>query len=193
MVFEDYERLASTVTDTSRFQQFLAHGGEIARRLRPESLVDLTVTTATADNPHAPIDRYLTVLGDSPVTSFRGMAPIVSRVFNEAAEAVIGPETSMELIIDEAVLNASEARYPDALAKAFDLPQFELLLSPDEIDFGLALIDGRAFVGAYDEHGNLIASVDGTGDALWDLSTEVYAEYRERARSLERADVTARH
>ncbi|WP_129115600.1 helix-turn-helix transcriptional regulator [Halegenticoccus tardaugens] len=185
LVLEQYERLASTVTGAHRLRPFLANAGLVAQRLLPDALGCFTVTTATSDNPHAPIDRYLSVLGDEPVSSFRGITPIVSRVFNEATEAVIGPETEMELVIDESVLDASRTDYPDALRRAFELDQFDLFLASETIDFGLALVDGHAYVGAYDEDGNLVASIDGTDETLRELASDLYVEYRSRSNLLE--------
>jgi predicted transcriptional regulator len=126
------------------------------------------------------------VLGDEPVEKFRGISPIVSRVFNESAERVIGPGTQMELIIDSEVLQHSITSYPDALARAHELEQFTLCVSEESIDFGLLLVDGYALVAAYDDDGNMVALIDGDEpevlewaqsvyDAVWANSTEIEA------------------
>ncbi|MDX1430120.1 MAG: hypothetical protein R3282_07530, partial [Rhodothermales bacterium] len=130
------------------------------------------------ESPHAPIGRFLTFVGTEEVGSFRGATPIVSRVFNEAVSNVIGPDTEMELVIDESVLSTSEREFPDALQRAYDLDQFTLYLSPDDIGYGLTLVDGRVFLGAYDESGNLVASADGNNERLRDWATARYTEFR---------------
>lgn len=187
-VLEQYERLSTVVVGADQLQQFLRNVGPAADTFSVESIVggeQVTVTNATADNPHAPIDRYLTFLGADPVDSFRGVTPIVSRVYNEAAERILGPNTSMELVIDESVLAVSETEYPDALQRAWDLDQFTLYVSPNSVDVGVALVDGRGFVGAYDQQGNLVASVDGSGDQFLTWANTVYDEYRQSATRLD--------
>ncbi|SDM85476.1 Predicted transcriptional regulator, contains HTH domain [Halogranum gelatinilyticum] len=187
-VLEQYERLTGVVDGASRLQQFLTNAGATADGFPIAAVADddgVTVTTATAEDPHAPIDRYLTFLGTEPVGSFKGVSPIVSRVFNEAAETIIGEKTEVELIIDESVLSVSESEYPDALRRVGELEQFTLLVAPEEICVGVALIDGRAFVGAYDGHNNLVATVDGRNDQLVTWTTSLYESYRESATQLD--------
>lgn len=187
-VLEQYERLTDVVTGADRLQQFLTNAGAAADGF-PVAAVSgddgVTVTNATAEDPHAPIDRYLTFLGTEPVRSFRGVTPIVSRVFNEAAEAIIGRDTDIELVIDESVLAVSESEYPDALRRAGEIEQFTLFLTPEEIGVGLALVDERAFVGAYDGHNNLVAAIDGRNEQLVAWATSVYETYRESATQLD--------
>lgn len=180
-VFKQYSQLAGVVSGASRLREFLIEAGEEVTDLPVEMYSEVTVINATNCNPHAPIDRYLTVLGSESVGSFKGITPMVSRVFNEAAATAIGSKTQMELIIDESVLTVSETEYPDALQRAYDLDQFTLLLSPDTIEFGLTLVDGHVYIGAYDDHGNLVASVDGTSDVLYEWAENLYERYRRSA------------
>lgn len=133
------------------------------------------------------VNRYLSVVGDSPVDSLRGTSPIVGRVVNRAAEAAFGPRATMKLVIDESVLDASTAEYPDALRQAVELDRLSLYLHPDRVEFGMALVDGHASVDAYDAGGNAVASVDGTDDFL-ERATDVYADYRARSREHDPAD-----
>ena len=180
LILDAYDELAATVTHAARLGSFLAHVGDDAAP--PASVLDgLTLAESTAENPHAPIDRYLTVLGTDSLDRFRGITPIVSRVFNDAAEAVIGPDTAVELIIDRTVLRTSRTEFEDATRNAAELDEFDLYVAPEPLTFGLALVDGHAFVGAYDDDGSLVASVDATADAFVDWAADLYRTYRERA------------
>ena len=181
MVLERYDDLEQTVEVTDRLGPFLNHAGDIARELPPSMYGDLTVKTATAENPHAALNRCLTVLGDDPVDRLRGINPIVSGVFNRAAEAVIGPETAVELVIDQGVLETSQESYPEALQRAFDLTNMRLYLSPEPLDFGLTIVDDRAVVGAYDGDNNLVAGVDGDDPMFVEWVTERFVDWRDRA------------
>lgn len=178
MVANGYEEFEATVAVADRFSVLLANVGSVVADLDPVVLRRLHGTTATSDNPHAPINRFLTVAGSDYVDEFRGITPIVSRIFNEAAERIIGPESSVQLVIDERVFETSASEYPEDLTRAYELDQFQLFVSPKRLEFGLMLVDGHAYLAAYDEQGNLIASIDGTDDDFVDWAERTYARYR---------------
>jgi predicted transcriptional regulator len=189
MVLDQYRRLAQTVENADRLTVFLEHAGSVVDRIDPEQLAEQTVTTSTPEHPHAPIERWLDIV-DGVVDEYYGIQPIVSRVFNEAAEESIGEETRMELIIDQSVLETSRERFPEALELAFELDQFTLWISPIQIDFGLAISDDHVWLAAYDDLGNVVASVDGDDDAFAEWAHETYEAHRERSRQAERQNVS---
>jgi len=188
LVLDGYDALATTVRTADRLGPFFANAGRLGEEL-PRSLLDgVTVTSASPDQPHAAIDRFLEVVGEEPVDSFYGISPIVSRVFNRAAERLIGPETEVELVIDEEVLSASESEYTEALQRAFELDGMQLYLSHRRLDSGLALVDDRAFLGAYDDDGNLVAGVDGDGPEFVSWVSETFERHRAAAEAVTPSD-----
>lgn len=178
IVLEQYEAMADTVTAVDRLDEFLSHAGEVGRTLDPTLLAELTVTSACEGQPHAPIERYLSILGGESPTRFHGFMPVASQVFNQAAESAIGPETSVELVIDETVLETSKREFPRALQRAHDLDQMSLYVSAEAIEFGLAIVDDHACVGAYDDTGNLVVTVDGTDETFLSWAEETFERYR---------------
>jgi predicted transcriptional regulator len=180
MVLETYTRLERTVESAKQLSVFFANCDDIVAEVDPELLAEQTITTSTPDHPHAPIERWLRLV-DGVVDEYYGITPIVSRVFNQAAENAIGPGTEMELIIDESVLETSQERFPDALELAFDLEQFTLWIAPDELDFGLAVVDDAVWLAAYDEMGNVVASVDGDDDRFVAWARDCYEKHREQS------------
>lgn len=182
LVLDTYERLEFTVESASRLTTFLTHVDGALEDVPATLLSEQCVTSAGGEDPHAPINRWLEVIGEEPVDEYYGIAGIVSRLFNEAAERIIGPETEMELIIDESVLETSRTQYPDALQLAYDLERFTLYVSPDSIDFGLCICNGHAWLAAYDELGNIVASVDGDDERFVEWARGVYERHRSDAR-----------
>jgi predicted transcriptional regulator len=180
MVYERYEQLIETVERADRMSEFLTNVGEIGENIPSEVLDKLNITTAVESDPHAPLNRYLTVLGSETVRDFRGVSPIVSRVFNESAEQVLGPETEMELVIDREVLERSKTEYSEALKRGVELDQFSLRIIDSGVDFGILLVDGRGVVAAY-ERGNMVALVDGDDPAVVEWVEEVYESVREKS------------
>lgn len=187
LVLAAYEDLEAVVARAARLDGFFAHIPEDA--VPPSSVLDdLTFTDSSTENPHAPIDRFLTVLGSAPLDRFWGVNPIASRVFNDAAERAIGPDTDVELVIDRNVLRTSRAEFDDATRTAAELDEFRLYVGPDPLAFGMALLDDHAFVGAYDDRGNLVASIDGADGAFVEWAVDLYRTYRDRAELLDAAE-----
>ncbi|RDI70279.1 helix-turn-helix transcriptional regulator [Halopelagius longus] len=182
MVANGYDDFESTVAVACDLSVFLSHVGDVAVDLDPDVLRGLNATTATKGDPHAAVNRLLEVMGTEPPESFYGITPIVSGIVNEGAEQIIGPDSTVELIIDESVLAVSASEYPEALDAAYELDQFELFVCPEELGFGLLIVDGHVLFGAYDEMGNLVACVDGTDERFVSWAEDVYARHREKSR-----------
>ncbi|WP_191965855.1 MULTISPECIES: winged helix-turn-helix domain-containing protein [Haloferax] len=188
MVYEQYTDLVDTVECTARMREFLTNAGGICDDVPADVLEQLTVTTAADNDPHAPINRYLTVLGNDTVDEFRGVSPIVSRVFNEAAEQVLGPQTEMELVVDRDVLERSMSEYAESFELGQELDQFSLRVVEDTLEFGLLLVDGHGLVAAYDDHGNMVSLVDGDAPAVVDWVKDLYESIRSESKPLEHGD-----
>ncbi len=188
IVLDAYDEFAAEMETADRLSDFLLYADDVVSDLPRSVLAEVKVTNTTAENPHATIDRYLSVLGNDHVATFRGITPIVSRIFNEAAQGVIDGETRIELVIDESVLQTSEQEYSEALHRAFELENMDLYQSPESLDFGLAVIDGHVFVGAYTESGRLVSSIDGTDERFRQWALERFESFRESSRQLDRQD-----
>ncbi|WP_203229114.1 helix-turn-helix transcriptional regulator [Halobellus captivus] len=179
-VADSYDTFERCMVVSNQFRTLLENLGTATDEIDCDTLAEATYTEATAEDPHAPLDRFLSVVGDAPVEEFYGITPIVSRVFNRAANRVIGDETVVELIVDRDVLTASAQEYPEALERAEELGGFTLYVSREPLEFGLLLVDGHAYLGAYDEHGNLVASADGTGDEFVSWAEGTFDDVRSR-------------
>ena len=180
LILDEYEELATVVDHAGRMSKFFANAGAAADV--PVSILDdLSFTESVKESPHAPLNRYLELFGGEEVETLRGVTPIVSRVFNDAASRAIGEETSAELVIDESVLDASRTGFVNDLRTAARMDQFTLYLSSEPVEFGLAIIDGHGCVGAYDGDGNLVACVDGATEEFGEWVRELYRERRAAA------------
>jgi predicted transcriptional regulator len=189
IVLDAYDAMEQSVEAADRLADFLLYAEDVVADLPRSVLRELEVTNATTEDPHAPIDRFLSVIGTEPVSSFRGITPIVSRIFNESVWSVVESESTVELVLDESVLETSEREYPVALRRAFELDNMELYVSPAPLTFGLAIIDDRVFVGAYTEAGNLIAGIDGSEDQFVRWAENLFERRKAGAQPVEQGDV----
>ena len=181
LVAGSYDDFEECLEVSSRFRDLLANLNGAVSDLECETLSGTTRTRATPENPHTSINRLLDVMGDREVDTFQGVTPIVSRVFNRAADRAIGPDTDVELVVDTDVLETSAAEYPEALDRADRLDGFTLYVSPDPVSFGLVLVDNHAYLGAYDDNGNLVASADGDDDDFVGWAQQTFAQLRDRS------------
>lgn len=189
MVLQRYNQLERTVENAEQLSIFFANCEGIVDQVDPDLLAEQTITTSTAETPHAPIERWLQFV-EGTVDTYYGMTPIVSQVFNQAAEDAISSETEMELVIDESVLKTSREKFPDALDLALDLDQFTLWLAPEEVEFGMAIIDGRVWLAAYDGLGNVVASIDGDDERFVDWALDCYDDYRKQSTVVDRDSIS---
>ena len=181
IVAESYAEFEACLDVAARFRHLLANLNGSVDELACETLAEATRTRATPQNPHTPINRLLELMDRDRVDTLQGVTPIVSRVFNQAAADAIRPETDTELVVDRDVLETSAAEYPEALERAEQLSGFTLYVSPQPLEFGLVIVDGHAFLGAYDDQGNLVASADDDGDPFVSWARQTFARIRDQS------------
>jgi len=110
MIAGSYAEFEERLDVATRFRHLLENLDGPVDGLTCELLAETARTRATPENPHAPVNRLLELMDREHIATLRGMTPIVSRVFNQAAAGVIGPETDADLIVDRDVLDASARR-----------------------------------------------------------------------------------
>jgi predicted transcriptional regulator len=181
IVAESYAQFEECLDVAARFRHLLANLDGSIEGLTCETLAGTTHTRATPENPHSSINRLLELMDRDRVDTLRGVTPIVSRVYNQAVAGAIGPESDVDLVVDRDVLETSAAEYPDALERAERLSGFTLYVSPKPVAFGLVLVDGHAYLGAYDDGGNLVASADGDGEQFVSWARRTFARIRDRS------------
>jgi predicted transcriptional regulator len=183
LVADGYDRFESRVATSDRLSPLLRNlrGVDVVSELDHDTLEGLTHAQSTAGNPHAPLERFLTVVGDEPVGEFRGITPIVSGIFNQAVAEVIDGDSRIELVVDEDALTMSVEEFPEAFERAERLDGFSLYVSDEPVTFGVMLADEHAYLGAYDDGDNLVASADGTDEAFVAWVEETFERVKDHA------------
>lgn len=185
-VLRAYHHLADVVEAADDIGEPLSLLDSVTDDLPVAALRTATATTATAKTPHAPIERYATLLERADVDSVRGICPVLSPVFNEVHQPLVEAGVDIELVIDEQTLAAAEELAPERHAAAMASDSFAVYVVED-LDFGASLFGDWAMVGAYDEQGRFRAALDATDDALVDWVTGLFERHRDRGRLLETA------
>jgi predicted transcriptional regulator len=192
LVLDQFDALETAIKRVDEWGPFLQRLGGVGATLPTAALDDARLVTNTPENPHATMSHTTDVLAAADTETFRGISPLVSPVVNKAAREPLAAGVAMELLIDESVLDASRTAYPDALAAAHDFENFKLFLSPDELSFGLMVLDDRALVCAHDEQGTLRECLDGTSEALVRWANDIYEDHRAAAERIDTAPTPRR-
>ncbi|MEF8779075.1 MAG: helix-turn-helix domain-containing protein [Haloferacaceae archaeon] len=185
-VLESYETLLEDVERAAKLGPFAAHAGPVADRLPWDALEGARVTVPDDRSPFAPVRRLVELVSAADEDDMRAVSPIVAEVFNQAAVEFLETGGSLELIIDEGVLEASRAGFPEALDRARTNGYVDVLVHPEPLEFGLVAFENRAVLGAYDDENNVRAVVESDAPGMVEWATAEYERYRSRAEPLER-------
>ncbi|MFC5972823.1 helix-turn-helix transcriptional regulator [Halomarina salina] len=186
-VLRAYHDLADVVETADEVGEPLSLLDTATDDLPIAALRSATATTATATTPHAPIERYASLLERTDIDELRGICPVLSPVFNEVHRPLFEAGVPIELVIDEETLAAAEELTPENHTVALESDSFTLYVADEALDFGASLFGDSAMVAAYDDQGRFRASLDSTDDALVDWTADLFEGYRDRAHVLETA------
>ncbi|WP_129113862.1 helix-turn-helix transcriptional regulator [Halegenticoccus tardaugens] len=146
----------------------LAHGDMVAVKARPA-------------DPDRAIEFYANRVREADPDTLVGITPVASPYLNEIHKTLLETGSTIDLIVDTTVLETAKARYPHSLKAAHDLP-IELYCHPARLEFGLAIFDDQAILGAYNEHsGHLWACLSSTDRRFRDWAEDLFSQHRSRA------------
>lgn len=181
-VLAGYESLIETIERVGEYGSFLRRfDGEIPA----EALADATIVASTPEDPHRALGHFGEAVSATEVGRFQGIAPITSPLFDSLRESLLDAGVSIEVVIDRSVHETLRAADAAVLREARSTPAVSLSVHPEPISFGLALLDDRVLVGAYDDRGNLCECLDGQNRRLRRWANETYRNHRERAHALD--------
>jgi predicted transcriptional regulator len=145
---------------------------------------DATVTTATPEDPHRPVARFLTLLRGS--STFRGfntthmVPPALADVYDHLFDGV---ETEL-VYLPEVVENLMES-YPGRARRAMEDGHLKLR-TRESLPYGLALFDDRVGIAGFDEEtGAMRVFVDSDSAIARAWGDRVFDTYRRNSDPIE--------
>jgi predicted transcriptional regulator len=156
-VVDAYEELLDAAERAREFAPLASHLTSLPEGPPPEAFASGELTVATSGDPLAPVEALLDRFADAEGGHVRSISPIVTRTFNEAAMDLLEAGTSIELLIDERVLETSEEQFPSALERALEHEDVTVAVHPDRLSAGLLAFEGTTCVVAYDDSNALRA------------------------------------
>jgi predicted transcriptional regulator len=180
LVCERYESLYEAVTRAQNFGSLAANLGPIADDLPPSALERGQLTVSRDGNPLAVLSRFTEWL-ETVEGEFHAISPVVAQPFNDIGAELLSEDTTIEFVIDSAVLEQSQANYESALEFGLNHDQMTIYVHEPNLDIGVAFDDERCCVVAYDDDNNLKALLEGGESELYEWTTALFERYRDRA------------
>jgi predicted transcriptional regulator len=149
-----------------------------------EPFVDATVTIAEPDDPYQPVERFISLVGESEI--FRGfntthMAPLVLGEFHQR----VFDGTDTEMIYLPHIVEKLFETYPTQATGAIESGHLTLR-TRDDLPYGLAIFDERVGIGGYDEStGMMQVFVDTDSPIAREWAERVYASVRADSKPLD--------
>jgi predicted transcriptional regulator len=186
LVYGAYHELVDVVDTVGEAGESLSLLEDIEPSIPIEAVRSASIEISTPKAPHAAMDHYFTVLETlTDIDCFYAITPIISPMINETHIELIEPGVPTELVIDEETFEQFRNTDFDNRDEIYSIETFTLRVFSGSIRFGLGIVDGHVFVGAYDNHGRHRANLDGDDDALVEWARTVFEKYRREARVVE--------
>ncbi|WP_435157589.1 helix-turn-helix transcriptional regulator [Haladaptatus sp. DFWS20] len=183
VVAEEVLRFERNLATADRLSPLLDTICESHKEFVIEPFGDATVTAASPADPYRPVQRFLTLLGESE--TLRGfntthMVPLSLGAFHEQ----LFENTDTEIIyLPDAVEKLVET-YPERASAALERGHLKLR-TREALPYGLAIFDDRVGIGGYDEqNGTMQVFVDSETAIAREWAERVYNVYRERSEPL---------
>lgn len=186
LVHGAYHELVDVVDTVKEAGESLSWLEDIEPSIPLESVRSASIEISTPKAPHAAMNRYFTVLeGLTDIDYFRAISPVISPVINDSHVELVEPGVPTELVIDEEMFEQFRNTDFDDKDEIYSIETCTLYVYPGSIGFGLGIVGGHVFVGAYDSHGRHRANLDGDDEALLEWARTVFEKYKREARVVE--------
>jgi len=186
-IVERQQELATTVERADRLAPLATHLDGFDDPLPPEAFEAGTITAANDQQPLAAIDRVVEWLTESEGGHVQTVTPIVARSFNESVAPLLESGMSVDMVIDEGVLERSAAQFERALDRSREHERVSVSVSPEPLTDGVMVREDSAGIAAYDETNNLRALLESDDSAVVEWTREQFEAIEARSRPL--ADV----
>lgn len=183
-VDERYRALRETVERADRFAPLARHLDPFDEPLPPAAFEHGTVTAATDGDPLAAVDAVVEWIEESDGGHVQTTTPIVTHTFNETVAGLLSDGLTVDMVIDENVLERSATEFEGALERGQRHDQVSVSVLPEPLSDGLVVREDAAGIVAYDETNNVRAILESDDQRVVEWVRERFEATRARARPL---------
>jgi len=156
-----------------------------ARRdgLRIEMVSDAEVTVAVAEDPYAPVNRFVSLLGGTDRFRFVGFDLALVEPCRDELRGLILAGMEAEIIDPPNAARYVASTYREHCAEPLESGNLTIRVHDDLPTYGLALFDDRVGISGYDpESGSVRVMIDTDSVQVRRWAETTYADYRAQAR-----------
>lgn len=140
---------------------------------------DAVITTAEADNPYRPVNRFLSLLRETDRFTFVGFdLALLEPCMEELCQRIVdGMET--EIIDPPTVVEYIRSNYPERSTEALESGNLTLRVHDDLPSYGVGIFDDRVAISGYDpDSGTVRVLIDTDASEAREWAESVYESYR---------------
>lgn len=186
IVTDRFLSLTDAIETTEELSAFLKWFPTAEFDFSLEDIADETVITSTKADPYAPARAHLNMFED--INSFRGMLPSVDvEVARKVRGQIAERDLDIEMIVTEEIAETMAGNeYAEIIREMQEMGQFRVLVCESELPFYLGISNGRVQIGVENDEGYPQALLETPTDAMETWARDVYEDYRNRSRELEK-------
>lgn len=181
LVIDEHTTYVDALDRIESAGSFLRHLPDREHAPEPRWLEDATLTTASAENPQAPVEQYIESVRTFDADRIRMISPVLSRLFHDAHAELAFEGVHTELVLAASTIERARELNPVEFKVVASVDVLDLYRHPGDVAFGLTVGDDRLLVGAYDDEGQFRACVESSHPEFVDWATELFARYREES------------
>jgi predicted transcriptional regulator len=179
--FSDYITRMGTVEKLSEFYE---HVPPSEIDVDTETIAESDIVLSESFNPHAPVERFLEALDEGE--KLKGLAPVVSNVYTEAYQkALLEDSPASEVVFSRKIAEALLARQEEMFEYVMETCLTQSYVYDGEFTLGLAIIDGKVFVGSYDSDGIMRGLLENDTDEMLEWAHEYYESHKQEVEPFE--------
>jgi predicted transcriptional regulator len=181
IVARTHAEYVDALDQLDRLRAFYEHLPDHDHAPEPTWLANADYATATGTDPHAPLEFYVSRIGELSTDRIRMLSPVLSRPIHRAHRPLVLEGVHTELVMDESTVGRARERNPREFDVVASVDVVDLYRHPGPVGMGLTLGDDRALVSAFDGDGNLRACVDASEERLVEWAGDRFEQYRREA------------
>ena len=144
----------------------------------PQWLGDATITTASVENPQAPVEFYIDRVRGFDADRIQMLSPVLSRLFHKAHAELAMEGLHTELILSASTIERARELNPTEFKVVASVDVLGLYEYPEDIAFGLTTGDDRLLMSAYDTDGQMKACVESSDPDFTDWASQLFDRYK---------------
>ncbi len=181
LVAEEHAAYVDAIERVDEFAPFFRHLPDRDHTPDPAWLADAELTVSTAEDPQAPVHRYVTRVEGLDTGRIQILLPVLSRLFHDAHASLAIEGVHTELVMPAAMVERARERNPLEFRGVVAVDVLTLYRHSEPFSVGLTLADDCLLLAAYDGEKQLQVLVESTHPEFHAWAADLFDRYRTAA------------